>query len=296
MRLRAYPEIGRRITISQGRGVNGASNVRGGVHDKLVVGSLRWSEGMLGEAYKPIVRMIEQAKAAFADLDGLLVPSFGEEGAVGSERFDEDLDLGVAKGAGEVGAKFGEQASRPVLPGGNELASGRLEKHVAQEVALTVPVQPAVKKPRRRVVPAARVPQAVEPIGRAVDCFDSGDQGGRRVRGGPARPFGIETPGKLEQIIALGARQGERLRDAAQGVGGGLHRAALFDPRAPGHANAGKRSKFFAAKTRGSTPCGRRDWPHALAMGAHEFAEEPPLIRFEHGSCCNRIKFNLVTV
>ena len=251
---------------------------------------------MLREAHKTIVRMIEQPKAAFADLDGLLVPRFCEEGALGSERFDEDLDLGVAKGAGEVGAKFGEQATRPVLPGGNELASGRLEKHVAQEVALRVPVQPAVKKPRRRVVPAAGVPQAVEPIGRAVHRFDSGDQGGRRVRGGPAWPFGIETARELEQIVALGARQGERLRDAAQGLRRGLHRAALFDPRAPGHADAGKRRKFFAAKTRGSTPCGRRDWPHALAMGAHEFAEEPPLIRFEHGSCCNRIKFNLVTV
>ena len=30
--------------------------------------------------------------------------------------------------------------------------------------------------------------------------------------------------------------------------------------------------------------------------GAHELAQEPPLIRFEHGSTCNRIRFTLVTV
>ena len=86
---------------------------------------------MLGEAHKTIVRMIEQAKAAFANLDQLFIPRFCEEGALGSQRFDEYLDLGVAKGAGEVRPKFGEQASRPVFPGRNQFASGRLEKHVS---------------------------------------------------------------------------------------------------------------------------------------------------------------------
>ena len=251
---------------------------------------------MLREAYKTVVGMIEQAKAAFADLDGLLVPRFCEEGALGSERFDEYLDLGVAKRTSEVRAKLSEQPSRPVLPVGNKLPSGGLEERIAQEVALTIAVQLAVKKPRRGFVPAARIPEAVEPIGRAVNCVDRGDQGGRRVSGGPAWPFGIETPRKLEQIVALRARQGERLRDAGQSVGGGLHRAALFDPRAPGHADAGTCSKFLAPEPRRSPPSGRRLRRHTLAMSAYEFAQEPPLIRVEHGSSCNRIKFNLVTV
>jgi len=295
MQLRAYPEIGRRIKLSQGRGER-ASSIRGRIHDKFVVGPLRWSESVLREAHKTIVRMIEQPKAAFADLDGLFVPRFCKEGAFVAQRFDEDSDLGVAKRAGEVRAKFGEQASRPILPGGNELASGRFNKNVTQEIALTIPVQPAVKEPRGCIVPAAGIPQAVEPIGRAVNRFDGSDQGGRRVRGRPARPFGIETPGELEQIVAFRTRQGQRLRDAAERLGRGLHRAALFDPRAPGHADAGERGKFLPAKTRRSPPSGRARWLHPLAMSAHELAQEPPLIRFKHGSLCNRIRFNLVTV
>ena len=144
------------------------SAIRGRIDDKLVVGSLRRGECVLGEAHETVVRMIEHAKAAFAGLDRLLVPRFCEESALAAKRFDEDPDLGVAKGAGEVGAKFGEQPSRPVLPGGNERARGGLEEHIAQEVALTIAVQPAVKEPRRRLVPAARVPEAVEAIGRVI--------------------------------------------------------------------------------------------------------------------------------
>ena len=67
---------------------------------------------MLRETYKTVVGMIEQAKAAFTGLNGLHIPRFCEEGALGSERFDEYLDLGVAKRASEVRAKFSEQASR----------------------------------------------------------------------------------------------------------------------------------------------------------------------------------------
>ena len=192
MRRDAYPEIGRRITISQGRGEpsrgdlnesgraqphnslapvacharesghpgeRGAtldSRFRGNdiiavrddsssllapsrrVDDKLVVRPLRGRECVLRKAHKAIDWMIEHAKAAFADLNGLLIPGFCEEGALAPQRLDEDLDLGVAKGAREVGAKFGEQPSRSVLPVGNKLARGGLEKRIAQEVALTV--------------------------------------------------------------------------------------------------------------------------------------------------------------
>src|SRR5690348_12996408 len=122
MRRGAYPEIGRRITISQGSGrlfgeagvrpgtrKNGsilASTLRRRVDDELVVGPLGRSECVLDEAHDPLVRVIEQTKSAFAALNGLLVPGFGEKRAFAAKRVDEDLDLGVAKRAGEVGAKF----------------------------------------------------------------------------------------------------------------------------------------------------------------------------------------------
>ena len=82
MRRGAYPKIGRRITISQGRGVNDASTIRGRIHNKFVVGPLGRSECVLHEAHKTVARMIEQANAAFSDLNGLLIPRFCEEGAL----------------------------------------------------------------------------------------------------------------------------------------------------------------------------------------------------------------------
>jgi hypothetical protein len=266
------------------------------VNNKFVVGPLRRGECVLCKAHKTVARVIELAQAAFAHLNGLLIPGFCEEGALAPQRLDEDPDLSVAEGAREVGAKFSEQTSRPVLPVGNELASGGLEERIAQEVALMIAVQPAAKEPRCGLVPAAGVPEAIEAIGRVLDRFDSGEQGGRRVGGRPARSFRIESPCKLEQIVVLGARQGERLRDAAERLGGSLHRTPLLDPRAPGHADAGQRGEFLTPETGGSPPARRRPWAHALAMSANELAQETPLIRFEHGSACNRIRFTLVTV
>jgi hypothetical protein len=286
-----------RITLSRGNSPEArASAIRRGKDDELVVRPLRRGECVLNKAHEAVVRMIEQAKAAFADLNGLLVPGFCKEGALAAERLDEYPDLGVAKRAGEVGAKFGEQASRPVLPVGNELPSGRLKKHIPQEVALTIAVQPAVKEPRRRFVPAARVPEAIESIGRVFDRFDGGDQGGGRVRRRSARSLRIDAPCKLEQIVVFSARQRERLRNAAESLGGGLHRAPLLDPRAPGHADARQRGEFLTPETRGSPPASCHRWPHALTVSAHELAQKTPLIRFKHSSTCNRIRFNLVTV
>jgi hypothetical protein len=129
-----------------------------------------------------------------------------------------------------------------------------------------------------------------------LDRLDRRDEGGRRISGGGARRFRIDTPRKLEQIVALGPRKRQRLRNAAQRLGRGLNRAALFDPRTPGHADAGPLGELLAPETRRPPPAGRRCRRHALAMSAHEFAEQPSLIRFEHGSYCNRIRFNVVTV
>src|ERR1700677_3270453 len=230
---------------------------------------------MLREAHETVVRVMEHTKAAFAGLDGLLIPRLGKEGALAPERLDEYLDLSVAKGASEVGAKFGEQPSRPVLPGGNQVASGGLEEHVAQEGALTIAVQPAAKEPRRRLVPAARVPEAVESVGRVFDRFDGGDQRGGRVGGRPARSLRIEPSRKLEQIVVLGARQRERLRDAAESLGGGLHRAPLLDPPTPGHADAGQRGEVLAPEG-GTSPPLATHAPGERARTRRGVASDPP--------------------
>jgi hypothetical protein len=87
---------------------------------------------VLSEGHETVARMVEQPKPAFANLNGLLIPRFREERALAAERFNENLNLGVAKRTGEIRAKFGEQPSRPILPGRNQHASGRLEEHVPQ--------------------------------------------------------------------------------------------------------------------------------------------------------------------
>ena len=101
--------------------------------DKFVVGPLRRGECVLNETHETIGWMNEHAKATFANLYSLLIPRCCEEGALAAERLDEYLDLSVAKGAREVGAKFGEQPFRPVLPVGNELTSGGLEGGASAE-------------------------------------------------------------------------------------------------------------------------------------------------------------------
>ena len=88
------------------------SAFRGRQDDELVVGPLGRREAVLSEAHEAVVGMVERAKPAFADLDGLLVPRFGKEGALAAQRLNECLDLGVAKRAGEVGAKLAEEPSR----------------------------------------------------------------------------------------------------------------------------------------------------------------------------------------
>jgi hypothetical protein len=238
MRLPAYPKIGRRITISQGRERRPLSTViasaseaiqrdvdrvrdtwiatsafgllamtitaacltfRRRVDDELIVGPLGEGECVLHEAHGAVVGVIEQTKPAFAGLNGLLVPRFREERALGPERLDKELDLRVAEGAGEVRAKFGEQAPGSVLPGGNELASRGLEKHVTQEVALTIAVQPAAKEPRRRFVPAARVPEAVEAIGGYSIALTAAIREGGASAEGPRDPSGSTRPASLNK-------------------------------------------------------------------------------------------------
>lgn len=127
------------------------------------------------------------------------------------------------------------------------------------------------------------------------DRPDRGDEGGRGVRGRPTESLRIGPAGKLEQIEAFGAREREGPRDPAQRLWRSLHRAALLDPRAPGRADAGALGELLAPQTRRAAPAARRGRAHPLAMSADEFAEQPPLIRFQHGGYDTRIKFDLVT-
>ena len=141
--------------------------IRGRIDDEFVVGPLRRGEGVLGEADETVVRMVEQPEPAFADLNGLLVPRFCEERALAAERFDEYLDLCVAKRAGEVRAKFREQSPRPIPPCRNQRASGKAPE--------TRTATGCVRNPR----PASR--EKAAPLLRSSST---------RSRGGPVRRLG----------------------------------------------------------------------------------------------------------
>ncbi len=57
--LSAYPELGRRIKLSQGSGLEGVLIVRGREHDEFVIGALRRGERVLGEAQESVAGMVE---------------------------------------------------------------------------------------------------------------------------------------------------------------------------------------------------------------------------------------------
>ena len=62
-----------------------------------------------------------------------------------------------------------------------------------------IAVQPTAKELRGRLVPAAGVPEAVEPVGRVFDRFDGGDQGGGASTEGPRDPSGSSRPASLNR-------------------------------------------------------------------------------------------------
>src|ERR1700722_19785502 len=151
--------------------------------------------------------MDESSYAAGPMPNVLLVPGAGKKLAFRSKRVDEALDPRVAETVAVIGAEFREKPSGPVLPFGDEAARRLVQKNEAQQIALIVAIQPDAKQTSGRTVPAACVPEAVEPVGRIRDGVDRGHERGRGVCFRFGRQSGVKTAGKLEQICPLGARE-----------------------------------------------------------------------------------------
>ena len=131
----------------------------------------------------------------------------------------------------------------------------------------------------------------VETVSGMANSRDGCEQRRRNIRIGPN--IGVRTSGQFEQIVALGARQGQRPRQPIQRFRRRLYRTSLFDPRAPGRADAGFRGQFFTPQPRGAPPAARFHRPRALAVSTDEFAQKPSLICSEHRTIYNRITFAL---
>src|SRR5258708_29984164 len=112
-------------------------------------------ECMLLEGERALVRMDEFAQAARALLHPLFVPGVGEQEAPGQELLGEPANACVAKCLRVIGAKLGEQPSRAVLPIRNQSSGVRIEEDEAQQIALTLAVEPAHEQLFRGLVPAA---------------------------------------------------------------------------------------------------------------------------------------------
>src|SRR5689334_23062039 len=113
--------------------------------------------------------MLEDALATQAVLHILILPGAGKQRALRLEIVDEAGDLAVAEGVAEVGAELGEQAAGAVFPVRNQRAGALRQKNKAQQIALVPAVEPAAKQVLGRLIPAARGPEPVEPVGRARD-------------------------------------------------------------------------------------------------------------------------------
>ena len=104
--------------------------------------------------------------------------------------------------------------------------------------------------------------------------FDRGDDRARRVGDVVGQgAIGIAGIRQFEQIGAFRPRQHQGAGETGQGLGRGFDIAALFDPGAPGDADAGPRRQFFPPQT-GRAPSPRRPFrAQPLAMGAHKGAQ-----------------------
>jgi len=194
----------------------------------------------------------------------------------------------------EVAAKFRQQPNGAVLPIGNETLRRRIQKNKDQQIALTIPIQPSGKEICGSLVPGTGIPQPVQPIGRMLDGPHRIHQRGRRIAHVRRRTIRIALAGQVKEIGTLRARQHHRAGQARQRLRRGFHIAPLFDPSAPGGADAGACRQFFTPQARRAAancaPFGRQ----FFAVGPHEIAQQPPLIRSRHGTLYTRITCYLV--
>src|SRR5271155_4031742 len=110
-------------------------------------------------------RMVEPALAALAIEARLPLPEAPKSGGLRRQAVDQRLHRGIAQAAAEIGAEFGDDAARPLVPVGDDAACGGGQENEAQEVAIVLAVEPAREEFGRGGVPGARRPGSVEEIG-----------------------------------------------------------------------------------------------------------------------------------
>ena len=123
------------ITVAALCRAPGTPDARGLQHHELVVGPLGRGEGVLEEAKVAVFGMSEGAHAALAVEHALLLPGRREKCAVTTKPGDQVAEPRIVQAAAEIGAKLRQQPPGSLRPVGQEIANGRIEEHVAQEVA-----------------------------------------------------------------------------------------------------------------------------------------------------------------
>lgn len=239
--------------------------------------------------------MVEPAHAAFSTAYHLSIPDRCKVLAFLSKPGDQPLACRVRMAPDMVGAKLGDQAPRALVPVWQHGARFGAQEHVAQEVALSVRVEPAGEEPLGRGIPACRAPAAVEAIGRAGrELNQQAHRFGGLLVFEPLGRLRVDPPRRPEQIGPLGVRQAQRAGQSGKGMGRRVGLAPLFQPGQPGRADPGAQGQFLAPQAGRATapaPLCRAAFTH----GAQETAQFlPGVVWLDHGGHYNRINATLV--
>jgi len=157
------------------------------------------------EADEAIARMVEVARAAFAAKHAMLMPEARKGIAFAAEHRDEVAKRRIVEIRCHLSTELGDNAARTFFPIADQLACGRCQKDVAQEIALTVIIEPADKELRCRLVPRACGPALVEQIGGTDNGRDGGDDTGGNFFGRRRAVPWIALAGEFEEVATLGA-------------------------------------------------------------------------------------------
>ncbi len=110
--------------------------------------------------------------------------------------------------AAGIGAEFRKNAAGTLLPVGQHAPGQRAEKHVAQQIAVVLPVEPADEQTLRLGIPGPGVPHLIQHIGGRGDGGHRLGQHRRRIHpvAHRRRRGWIPLAGEAEQIGAFGGR------------------------------------------------------------------------------------------
>jgi ubiquinone/menaquinone biosynthesis C-methylase UbiE len=251
----------------------------------------------LHKGHPPLFRMNKAPLSAFPMQHVLPPPAIGEQGAVGAQAVHQRPHRRVARIAVEIGPELGRQPARPVFPVGDQGARGRMQEHVAQQVAVwRAGVEPDGEQVCRLCIPGARRPGVVEQVGRYGHQPRQRGQRRQQVVGGRVGGLRILLSRQVEQRRPFGAGQLQRIRQPAQCAHRRLYLAPLFQPGDPGDAQARGVSQFLAPQAGRAAADGVPGRRQAFAVGADEGAEHGALVGIVHETIYTRINGVLVTV